>query len=274
VHEYDVALKRILTRPGSALLYALTGCKRLRWLNVELPKVNNPRIDLLGARPDGELVHLEFQSRSERKLAVRMGEYLFAIAKRYGRIPRQVVLYVGEKRTHMNTRLTSPDLDYRFHLIDIRDLDGEPLLASKNLSDNVSAVLTRLGEQPETLRQILRRIQGAPAEERSEALAELSILAGLRKLKDNIEQERTRMPITEDIMKNPMVIRFIEHGRELEREQARAAQSKMLAGQIRKRFGVLPNPARRRLAAMTSEELTATGLRLFDAATIDDLFTS
>jgi hypothetical protein len=41
MHEYDVALKRILTRPGSALLFALTGAAKLRWLNVELPKVNN-----------------------------------------------------------------------------------------------------------------------------------------------------------------------------------------------------------------------------------------
>jgi hypothetical protein len=49
MHEYDVALKRILTRPGSALLFALTGASELRWLNVELPKVNNLRVDLLGA---------------------------------------------------------------------------------------------------------------------------------------------------------------------------------------------------------------------------------
>ena len=62
MHEYDVALKRILT--------------------VELPKVNNPRVDLLGARPDGELIHLEFQSRNQKDLVFRMGEYRFAIARR------------------------------------------------------------------------------------------------------------------------------------------------------------------------------------------------
>jgi hypothetical protein len=51
LHEYDVALKRILTRPGSELLAALTGSSRLRWFNVELPRVNNLRVDLAGRKP-------------------------------------------------------------------------------------------------------------------------------------------------------------------------------------------------------------------------------
>ena len=48
MHEYDVALKRILTRPGSALLAALTGLDTLNWLNVEMPSVRNLRVDTLG----------------------------------------------------------------------------------------------------------------------------------------------------------------------------------------------------------------------------------
>ena len=53
MHEYDVALKRILTRPGSMLLTALTCSPSLRWLNVEAPLVRNLRVDLLGESPDG-----------------------------------------------------------------------------------------------------------------------------------------------------------------------------------------------------------------------------
>jgi len=74
MHEYDTALKRILMRPGSALLTELTGCDRLRWLNVELPNVRNERVDLLGEKPDGSLVQIEFQSGNERNLPIRMGE--------------------------------------------------------------------------------------------------------------------------------------------------------------------------------------------------------
>jgi len=61
MHEYDVALKNILTRPGSALLVRLTGGSSLNWLNVEAPKVNNRRVDLPGELPDGNVVHIELQ---------------------------------------------------------------------------------------------------------------------------------------------------------------------------------------------------------------------
>jgi hypothetical protein len=75
MHEYDVALKRILTRPGSVLLTALTGSPSLRWLNVEAPLVRNLRVDLLGEAPNGDLIHIELQSRNEKEFPLRMGEY-------------------------------------------------------------------------------------------------------------------------------------------------------------------------------------------------------
>jgi len=37
MHEYDVALKNILTRPGSSVLTQLTGASSLKWINVEAP---------------------------------------------------------------------------------------------------------------------------------------------------------------------------------------------------------------------------------------------
>lgn len=84
MHEYDVTLKTILMRPGSLLLSTLTGSSGLKWLNVELPKVNNRRLDLLGQNADGELFGIELQSRNERRFLFRRGTYLFATAERYG----------------------------------------------------------------------------------------------------------------------------------------------------------------------------------------------
>ena len=55
MHEYDVALKNILTRPGSSVLEQLTGASSLKWLNVEAPKVRNRRVDLLGELPEAHV---------------------------------------------------------------------------------------------------------------------------------------------------------------------------------------------------------------------------
>jgi hypothetical protein len=105
MHEYDVALKNILTRPGSSVLAQLTGASSLKWLNVEAPKVSNRRVDLLGELPDRNLVHIELQSRNEKDFPLRMAEYLFGIGLRYGRLPRQVALYVGEAPLRMKDRI-------------------------------------------------------------------------------------------------------------------------------------------------------------------------
>ena len=74
MHKYDVALKHIITRPGSSILEQLTGAASLKWINVEAPKVSNRRVDLLGELRDGKLVHIELQSRNEKDFPFRMAE--------------------------------------------------------------------------------------------------------------------------------------------------------------------------------------------------------
>jgi hypothetical protein len=69
------------------VLAELTGASSLKWLNVEAPKVSNRRVELLGELPDGNLVHIELQSRNERDFPMRMGEYLFGVGRKYRRLP-------------------------------------------------------------------------------------------------------------------------------------------------------------------------------------------
>jgi hypothetical protein len=82
---------------------------------------------------------------------MRMAEYLLGIGLCYGQIPRQVVLYVGEAPLRMSDGAEGRDFSVRFHLVDIRDLDGERLLASTHVGDKVLAVLTRWSEQPKAV---------------------------------------------------------------------------------------------------------------------------
>jgi hypothetical protein len=265
VHEYDVALKRILTRPGSALLAALTGSSSLRWLNVEAPKVNNRRVDLLGESPEGGLTHIELQARNEKHFPLRMAQYLIDIGTRYGRLPRQVALYVGEARLRMKNSLETPDLSFRFHMVDIRDMDRESLLRSENIGDNVISILTRSGGEPDAVRQILKRIAREPAEERYEVFAELLIVAGLRRLAGEVKREAKKMPIQIDIMDHEVIGPLIRQGRA-------EGRLEILLEMIEERFGSVSPRARKRLSALDPSELTAVGRRLIKAQRIEDLF--
>src|SRR5258708_24573835 len=74
MHEYDTALKLLLQR-ASGLVARELGIHVKRWLNIELPKVQNPRVDLLAETTDGRLVHIEIQSTNDGQMALRMLEY-------------------------------------------------------------------------------------------------------------------------------------------------------------------------------------------------------
>src|SRR5665213_114659 len=137
MHEYDITLKSVLRRLTGSVLRDLTGFKVTRWHNVELAAVQNRRADMLGETADGTLVHVELQSTNQVGMALRMLEYAAAIHRQYRRFPEQIVLYVGEPPLRMNSHLTGPRLDFVCRMVDIRTLDGEALIASSRVEDNV-----------------------------------------------------------------------------------------------------------------------------------------
>ena len=99
-----------------------------------------------------------------------------------GRLPHQIVLYIGEERLRMDTELRGADVWFRCHAVDIRTLDGDRLLESPDVGDNVIAILARLRDQRQAVRKIVERTADPPPAGREVALSQLLILAGLRRL--------------------------------------------------------------------------------------------
>ena len=171
MHEYDVVLKLLLQGSAQQTMLELTGSSVSRWLNVELPElVQNTRLDLLGESADGQLIHLELQSTNDPQMALRMAEYSLRVYRLFGKFPRQILLYVGESPLRMPAGLDGADFIFRYHPIDIRTLDGDELLRSPHLGDNVIAVLARLQDAPQAVRQIVSRIVQLEQGERNIAL--------------------------------------------------------------------------------------------------------
>ena len=147
MHEYDTALKRALQRAGGTVLARLTGLVVKRWHNVELPLVNSRRVDLLGEDEFGRLWHIELQSRNNPGMVLRMAEYSYAIYRCFGRFPESIVLYVGQPALRMEGRLSGPNSWFECRMADIRELDGERLIESAELGDNIVAILARLADR-------------------------------------------------------------------------------------------------------------------------------
>lgn len=249
MQEYDVALKTLLKGSAALTLRALTGTAVAKWLDVELPKVRkaqNLPLDLLGQTAGGQLIHIELQSGSDAAMPFRMIEYCLGIQRLFGQFPRQILLYVGEAPMHMQNELRGPDLSFQYGLIDIRTLDGDRLLESQEVGDNVIAILAQLRDDKKAVHKIVERIAGLAIAERETALAQLMILAGLRHLAGTVEQEARNMPIDLDIRDHevlgPMIIKAEQKGRqEGLREGLQAGELTVLRRLIEKRFGALPS---------------------------------
>src|SRR6266446_6623726 len=106
MQDYDVALKLLLRGSAKLTMRELIGTPVETWLDVELPKVQNTRVDLLGETADDKsLIHLELQSGNDATMALRMAEYCLSVFRVFGRLPRQVLLYVGEPPLRMESEL-------------------------------------------------------------------------------------------------------------------------------------------------------------------------
>ncbi|MGA3241143.1 MAG: DUF4351 domain-containing protein [Bryobacteraceae bacterium] len=260
MQEYDVALKLLLQGPARLMMRELTGGSIEKWLDIELPKVRNLRMDLLGETTEGGLFHIELQSGNDSAMPLRMAEYCLAVYRLFGKLPRQVLLYVGQAPLRMESEIRGPDLFFRYRAIDIRNLDGDHLLESEETGDNVIAILARLRDHEAAIRKILGRIAYLDASKRETALGQLLILAGLRRLEETVEREIRKMPVYIDISENKVLGPAYREG-----------ELTVLRRLIAKRFGPMPAWAEERLAARSATELEDLSERLLDAQSVEDL---
>lgn len=276
MNEYDATLKLLFQGSATGALRELIGVAVERWLNVELPRVQTPRVDLLGETHEGELVHVEFQSSNDSAMAHRMAEYYLGIYRQLGRYPRQTLIFVGDERLRMTGKLESPAMSFQYRLIDIRELDGEALINSARVGDNILSLLARLPDREDAIRRVLAGIAEGREVDRETALEALLVIAGLRHLEETVEQEIKKMPVLNDILENKVLGREYKRGIEEGvqqgvRQGVQQGELTLLRRMIEGRFGILPEWADARLSRSSSSEIEAFSLRLLDATSLEEL---
>lgn len=271
--NYDPALKQILTFAHSRMVEHLAGAPVRRWLNAELPDTQVRRADLLAELETGELFHMELQSTNDARMAKRMLEYRLLIEKAYERVPVQMVLYVGLEPLAMSGVLEEHGLRFACTIMDIRAFDARVLVASPALEDRILSILCSVDNPAETARSVLREIAAMPPPGRGEALAKLLILSGLRRLHDVLRQEVKRMPLFNHPLENPFLRELYEEGIEKGIAEGEAkGETHFTIHVLEHRFGPLPEWARRKVLAMSRDQLKSLVDRVMDGAGLDKAF--
>jgi predicted transposase YdaD len=219
MHEYDTVLKALLQGSANSVLEQIMGVRVARWLNVELPQVQQTRVDLLGESADDDLIHLELQSTNEPQMPLRMAKYSLRVYRQFQRFPKQIVPYVGDAELRMASELAGPDHFCRYTIVDIRALDSETA-AEQSVSggqcdgDSDAAARPAGGDSadPVANRYTGKRSAGS-------GVCSTAILAGLRKLEQSIRTEVQFMPIMHDILDHEVIGPAIRRGLEQGRQQ-------------------------------------------------------
>ncbi|MBF0458901.1 MAG: hypothetical protein HQK99_13520 [Nitrospirae bacterium] len=176
-------------------LKILTGFEDGKFLDIQLPNIQLNEMDLLIELPDGRLLHLEIQSTNDESMLRRMYLYSAPVFNQFGKLPRQVLLYVGDKPLDMENEIGS----YSYELVDIRDINCSELLQSDKPEDIVLAILCHSDDMDVTIARILEKLSTLPLKTRRDYILKLLYLSDLRKLYNKVNEEVIKMPITIDV---------------------------------------------------------------------------
>lgn len=272
MHQFDSVLKDVVLASATSLPGRITGSNVAEWLNVEMPKVNANRLDLVGWLEDRRLFHGELQSTNDPEMIYRMLEAAQYLGRYYGVLPVQAVIYVGDARLRMSDRLQSGQLRYRIKIVDMRSYRSGDLLASPLWGDQLLAILAKHGDRRGTIRAILKKVAEMPKHRRADALAKLMVLAGLRKAEPVVKEESKQVPVHIDPMENAVLREwyFEAEAKGMEKGMEQASRT-TLTQMLERRFGKLPRPAHAKIERMSSEELQKALMRILDADNLDDV---
>ncbi len=166
------------------------------------------------------ILHLEFQVVDDHKMIYRMAEH-HGIELRKFRLPiKHVVIYLGEKKPTMPTKLKPNEVFRAFSLVDVHKFTPKKWLSSQVPSEIILAILANYKEEDgekilQTILKKLKRVCKTP-NELGKCIKQLVILSRLRGL-EAITLKITRdMPLLIDIEKDYLY----QLGRKKEKERA------------------------------------------------------
>lgn len=139
-----------------------------------------------------EIIHIEIQNNNHPKMHLRMHRYLSDILFEYEELEvKQYLLYIGKSRYSMKNYIKKQDLDYKYDIIDMRDISCEALLYSGDPSAVVLSILCDFEDRDKQMvvNTILKRLKELSDDrEYLNYLKMVNILSTNRKLENEVKK--------------------------------------------------------------------------------------
>ena len=273
-HRYDVSLKALFISEGDGIIRRrLFGGRVARHLPTEQPLISNRRADMVVQTDDGLLHQVEFVTSNEAGFPLRMLEYYTYLVRLHNQHIFQTVLYLGREPLRLERTYTSPSMDFRFEIVNLREYDAEPLLASPDWADNVLALFAK-GEPERALEVVMLRLRGMNKADQEWAAGTLLPLSGILGLEETVRDRLEEIGMI-DLMENkvlgPLILQKYEEGERKGRQEGlQEGRQDLLRDQLTEKFGPLPEWALQRLQMASAEDLHVWAKRILRGITLED----
>ena len=260
-HDYDVSLKLLFRRSTRLIAQQLFGLGGVaEWVDVEQPKVNNPRADLLARCADGSLRHVEIETRNRADTPRRAAEYYLGFLRLLNEDVQQVILFASRDELTMPPFFETRWTRYQFRILDIKSLDGEPLLASDDWGDNILALLTRV-EQERVLCRVEQQLRKLRGQEQHDAANIFAIVSGIMRIEKRVKEMIDIIDIMDNEIIGPAIRKGLAQG-----------ERNVIARMLTWKFGPLPGDVVEKLQNAGESDLLEWEQRLLKANTLDEVF--
>ncbi len=195
----DIALKDIFEEIPHRLSKILAPAPIKELLPTNFPSTEL-RVDFLARLEDESILHIEFQSFNDPNMPFRMLRYYLAILERYPTSPvKQLLVYVGNRKLRMKSRLRLRNLSFSYEIIDIRQIDCKVLLESPDPMDRLLACLCKVEDEVYLIEKLIKTMESMNEEEGKDYLLKALTLTELR--------PNLRIRLTEEVRHMPIVVR-------------------------------------------------------------------
>ena len=183
-------------------------------IDKEFTRIEKRDADLVYKNGD-EIVHIEIQNNHHPKMHLRMLRYYDDILFQYEKYAvKQYMLYVGKEKCYMKNEIVRDEINYRYAMIDIRDIPCESFLQSDDPSAVVLAILCDFEgrDKQEVVNTILKRLIELSDSEVSfrNYLEKVEVFSTNRELEKYVDKGEAMLTV--DIEKLPSFTRGLEKG--------------------------------------------------------------
>ncbi|MDT7906786.1 MAG: hypothetical protein RRA63_01900 [Candidatus Calescibacterium sp.] len=205
--RFDLILKEIFSKAVGIIFWLATGQKiegKAKVLPAEIRFVKSFYPDIL-LEIGGKIFHIEIQVQQDKTLPERMLDYFYAIRKKYGKTPTQIVLFVGKgnpppSKFELKGEFGTQNLSFNFVVLDMKKIDPDVFIKSEKPEEIIVGILAgKFKDKPKIIRKVKERIVEIVKDEEEIAkyIDSVSFLAGLFDIKIEVKP----MPIEVDIKK-------------------------------------------------------------------------